>query len=113
MSNNVTWAGHEFGIFNHSGQWSTVSGVYIFTGINAQNQWVPLYIGQASSFSERLPNHERWSEAQQLGATHVHAMVVSRQDDRDRIEQHLIQAYQPQLNTHLRSFSLAGGLLGK
>ncbi len=80
--------------------WNEVGGVYIFAGLNAQGLWRPHYIGKAESFSNRLPGHERWEEAVQLGATHVHAMVVQEEATRAAIERELISAWRPSLNTH-------------
>src|SRR5947209_6440976 len=96
----VIWHEHEFDVHLHGVTWNTVSGVYIFCGTNSQNQWVPLYIGQAESFADRIPRHERWAEAQKRGATHVHARVVADSASRDVMERTLISKYQPALNTH-------------
>lgn len=103
--NKVKWSNHEFGVFGPPGTvaWNDVPGVYIFTGLNTSNRWVAIYIGKAESFSSRLPNHERWAEAARLGATHVHAMVVQQEANRDSIEKDLIQTFQPTLNTQLKS----------
>jgi excinuclease UvrABC nuclease subunit len=97
-----TWLNHEFHVDHHGAAWNDVPGIYIFCGINAQNQWAPLYIGQAESFAARLPTHERWQEATQLGATHVHAIVVPQANTRQALEAQLIQAYQPRLNIRLK-----------
>jgi excinuclease UvrABC nuclease subunit len=102
MSNTVSWLNNEFSVHQHGDNWSAVAGLYIFAGRNSQGQWVPLYIGQAGSLAERIPTHERWQEAAKLGATHVHAKVVSLQATRDSLEKQLIQAFQPRLNTQLR-----------
>jgi excinuclease UvrABC nuclease subunit len=102
MSNVVKWLSHEFNIHEHGVNWNNVSGIYIFSGHNHLKQWVPLYIGQAESFSNRIPSHEQWSPARKLGATHVHAMAVSNQSQRDEIEKQLIKAYQPRLNIQLK-----------
>lgn len=100
MSDKVTWSSYEFQVFSPDNTtWNDVGGIYIFAAINAENRWVALYVGQAKAFSERLPNHERWQEARRLGATHIHAMVVSKQADRDSVEAYLIQICQPRLNT--------------
>ncbi len=82
----------------HTANWNAVAGLYIFAGTNSEGQWFPLYVGQAGSLAERIPTHERWQEAVQLGATHVHAKVVSLKATRDSLEDQLIQAYQPVLN---------------
>ncbi|HUK99804.1 MAG TPA: hypothetical protein VLX29_03005 [Nitrospirota bacterium] len=103
MSTKMKWLTHELTVYPHDGTtWHNVAGIYIFAGVNRQNLWDPLYIGQCGSFQDRIPSHEIWDEAQSLGATHVHAMVVSKQADRDKIEKELIQAYQPPLNTQLK-----------
>lgn len=102
MSSKVTWLTHEFSIHLHEEQWNNVSGIYIFAGLNHQNHWEPLYIGQADSFQDRIPSHEKWDKAQSLGATHVHAMVVPQAAIRDRIEYQLIQQFQPVLNQRLK-----------
>jgi len=101
MNKTAIWLSHEFTVYSKSGQWNNVAGIYIFAGINQQNQWNPYYIGQCDNFQNRIPSHEKWDTAQSLGATHIHAMAVPSQADRDLIEQVLIQAYQPALNVRL------------
>lgn len=102
MSDKVTWLTHEFSVHQHGANWNDTAGIYIFCGLNQQRQWVPLYIGQAASFRDRLPSHEQWNPARKLGATHVHAKAVSQQSQRDNIEKQLIQSFQPRLNTQLK-----------
>ena len=95
------WAGYTFNVYNPSTTtWHDVSGIYIFAGLDRQQRWVAVYIGQATSFANRIPNHERGTEAGQLGATHIHAIVVPKGTDRDIIEAMLIRMYQPPLNAH-------------
>jgi excinuclease UvrABC nuclease subunit len=98
----ATWLSHEFQVLQHGASWNHVSGVYVFAGTNTQNQWHALYVGQAESFANRIPSHERWPEAVRAGATHVHAKAVGSAAERDALEQSLIRAYQPRLNTQLR-----------
>ncbi len=101
----ATWLTYTFTVYPHAGtSWNSVAGIYILTGVNRQNQWEPLYIGQCDSFLSRIPSHERWDEAQALGARHIHALVVSKQEDRDIIEKALIRAYQPPLNDLLKKY---------
>lgn len=105
MSDTAIWLTHVFTVYPHAGTtWHNVAGIYIFAGVTRQNQWVPLYIGQCDSYQNRIPSHEQWDKAQSLGATHVHALVVSKQADRDVIERALVQAYQPPLNAQLKQF---------
>ena len=96
----AVWLQREFEVLEMNGKWNDVPGVYIFAGINANNRWQAFYVGQASSFSQRMSNHERWAEAKHVGATHVHAIVARTQAERDSLERALIQACNPKLNTH-------------
>ena len=103
MTISVQWLSYNFMVYNPlMTTWNDVAGVYVFTGLDRIGRWIALYIGQADSLRTRLSRHEQWSPAVRLGATHVHAMVVPLKADRDRIEQELIQAYQPTLNLQLR-----------
>ncbi len=72
-------------------------GGHIFAGLTAMQPWTAFYIGQAASLADRIPNHERWSEARRLGATRVHARVVRGEEVRGLLEQRLIGALQPPL----------------
>ena len=58
----------------------------------------PLYIGNTESLSERLPTHEKWSAAQLLGATHIHARVERVRETRVALEKELVAAHLPKLN---------------
>ncbi len=102
MADTVAWLTYDFLVYEYSTTWNAVAGIYIFCGINQQGLWFPLYVGQAKSFAERVPGHERWREAVRLGATHIHARVVEQQATRDQIEAALIRAYQPALNDQLK-----------
>jgi len=99
----VKWLDYEFDVYNPGGTtWNDVPGIYIFCGLNSAGRWVAHYIGQAESFKDRIPNHEKWNEAARLGATHVHAMVVQHAAIRGSMEQELIRAFQPTLNVQLK-----------
>lgn len=98
----VTWLSYTFNVYLHDDNWADVAGIYIFCGINSKNQWVAYYIGKTESFQDRIPSHKQWEQAVKLGATHAHAKMVSQAKDRDRIEEELIKAFQPRLNTQLR-----------
>ena len=102
MNNTVNWGGYEFDVCSQTANWNDVGGVYIFAGLNQNGRWRAYYIGQAESLKDRIPGHERWNEAVRLGATHVHARVVSQAAMRDAIEASLIASYQPPLNVQLK-----------
>jgi hypothetical protein len=91
----------EFKVYGTNENWNNVAGLYIFSYL-ATEGWFPLYVGQANPFSDRLPNHERLSEAVQRGATHIHAVVVPQQANRDNWARMLIQYLQPPMNVQLR-----------
>jgi excinuclease UvrABC nuclease subunit len=99
MADTVKWFGHEFQVHQMEPEWNAVAGVYIFTGVQNDNLWHAYYVGKADSFKTRLvPSHEKWAAAKRLGATHVHARVVSQAVPREALETELIQKLQPPLN---------------
>lgn len=98
MSYTAIWSTYAFHVCRHDDLWKNVGGIYIFAGLGRQDRWVPLYIGQTDSFSDRIPSHEKWNQAVWQGATHVHAMVVEHIIQRITIETELIQSYNPLLN---------------
>ncbi len=104
---NCTWPlgngeSFECGIYSQDGVWNRLAGLYIFACIRDETHWRALYVGQTDDFGSRIPSHERWTEAVLLGATHVHAAVVSNQADRNMLEAMLIQNLQPPMNNHFR-----------
>jgi len=103
----VEWlSGQHFNVFAgppSSVTWYDVPGIYIFAGLNVQGLWFPVYVGKTDSMAGRLPNHEQWQAAAQLGASYVHARVVQDPDSRTLLEVALIQAYTPTLNKQYAS----------
>lgn len=87
----------KFTVHDSNQDWKAVGGLYVFASLT-EDGWLPLYIGKADDFSDRLPSHERLDEAIELGATHIHAAIVSSEANRDKWEPMLIQHYQPPLN---------------
>ena len=99
------WLDYDFQVFSGppgSVRWNEVPGLYIFATLvkNRQGarQWRALYVGKTQDFSDRLPTHENWPEAAQLGATHIHARVVNQAADRTRLECLIWNKYSPVLN---------------
>jgi excinuclease UvrABC nuclease subunit len=91
-------------------KWYAKPGLYIFASV-VQGYWKPLYIGQADSFADRIPSHERYAEAAKRGATHIHATVVEQEANRDRWERMLIEAHQPPMNDQYRGATYLSSLL--
>jgi len=103
MAEKISWLSYEFNVHEPNAPWSHVGAVYLFCGVKQpENQWILLYVGQTDDLADRLSTHERWPEAVQLGATHVHARAVPQVANRDLIEQELIRVYQPRMNVQLR-----------
>ena len=88
----------EFTIHNSNSGWTDNPGLYIFAYLSG-NLWHALYVGQTDNFNSRLPNHECLDETVRKGTTHIHAVVVQKQSDRNTWEQMLIKNLKPVLNT--------------
>ena len=73
-------------------------GNYIYSKRNANNKWAPIYIGQGD-LKDRTGNHHQALCISRKGATHVHAHLNSRKEDRLNEEADLLanytNAYQP------------------
>ena len=81
----------------------SVAGNYAFVKQLPNGNFVPLYFGIADDLSNRIPNHERWSDAVRAGATHVMTHTTpSGASARESEEKDLIQRWNPPLNTHHR-----------
>ena len=106
MATTVGWSGFEFTVLDYGADWNAVGGLYIFAGLvtvlPGMTQWKAYYVGSTEDFSTRIPSHEKWLAALQLGATHVHARVEQGPLQRTTLEQSLIQTYQPPLNVQHR-----------
>ena len=100
------WLDHEFTVYRPDADWHEVGGVYIFAGQRKDDQgksvWHALYIGECQGFSGYIPTHRKRSEAERLGATHVHARVEPGVLTRQHLEAELIRRYQPPLNVQLK-----------
>ena len=106
MAETALWLDYEFTVYDPEFvNWNEVGGLYVFAGLEKDNQgqpgWLALYLGETRDFSNRLPTHERWPESVELGATHIHALVMRDPDLRAVVEQALIDYYEPVLNTLL------------
>ena len=73
-------------------------GNYIYTKIDSNNYWVPIYIGQGD-LNERVTNHHQASCIKNKGATHFHCHKNSVEANRLSEEKDLLanypQSYQP------------------
>ena len=94
----VVWGVYGFEVYEYSGNWNAVGGIYIFAGQDGAGGWQAYYVGQTNSFATRIPNHENWLEATGYGATHVHALVEGNALRRSAIEEQLIAQLNPPIN---------------
>jgi hypothetical protein len=117
MPNIANWispAGEviSFHIYSYTDDWNDVGGIYLMCKFDTlQKLWIPIYIGQAGSFKDRIPNHEQWHPSVRLGAQKVLAVVEPSQSKRDALERMLIQRLNPPLNTQLKPSALGLGIL--
>lgn len=73
-------------------------GNYIYTRVDADNQWVPIYIGQGD-LRDRATSHHQADCIRRKGATHFHCHNNAVEQNRLAEESDLLanhpQAYQP------------------
>lgn len=86
-------------IYRLNTRWNSVGGLYVFTYKKVNGHWKALYIGQTDDLSSGLSSHERLNEAIDKGATHIHAIAISSQSDREKYERMLIAYLQPPMNS--------------
>ncbi|MBG6145914.1 putative GIY-YIG superfamily endonuclease [Labrenzia sp. EL_142] len=104
---------YQFEIFGIDAQPARTNAVYMFCKLE-YGTYVPLYIGRAQDLSDRLANHERKTEAINLGAQYL--LVHTPPAFAARVgcieaERRLIAQYNPVLNTQHRGLgALVGGL---
>jgi hypothetical protein len=78
MSNQIKWGGASGTAYTYNIHQLPVSfnpnqpGNYIFCKLNAQNQWVPIYIGEGDLGERISDKHHKWTCVKSKGATHVH-----------------------------------------
>lgn len=73
-------------------------GNYIFSKLNKENRWVPIYIGQGD-LKDRVENNHQADCISNKGATHIYVHLNSKKEDRISEEKDLLanysNAYQP------------------
>jgi hypothetical protein len=60
--------------------------------------WTPLFLSRTADLATRLDGHERWLEAELLGATHVLALFEPERAAREEAEDDLVASLKPVLN---------------
>ena len=75
-----------------------VGGNYIFCKLNAQDRWVPVYIGQTNDMKVRFANHHASPCISRNGATHVHEHSNDNQQNRLNEESDLLSRFNTTCN---------------
>ena len=74
-------------------------GNYIYAAETRPGYWRPVYIGQTSSLSERLSDHEKETCARSNGATHIHTHTAPGGElNRREEEDDLLERWNPVCN---------------
>lgn len=68
-------------------------GNYIYTKLNSEGRWVPIYVGQGDLSVRSTSDHHRIECIDKKGATHVHMHTNTREEDRLAEERDLLARY--------------------
>ncbi len=68
-------------------------GNYIFSKKNDRGLWVPIYIGEGDLADRVSDDHHQADGIKRKGATHVHAHLNAREEDRLAEEEDLLANY--------------------
>jgi hypothetical protein len=108
MADTIDWLGqsgksYRYWFLDMNQPIKDEGGNYMFVQQLPNGRWLPVYIGQADSLGNRIPNHERLADAKRAGATQVmsHTTPTGEQARLDE-ERDLILYWNPTLNTHHR-----------
>jgi hypothetical protein len=95
----VSQAWYLHSIFDFAETTVITSCNYIMVRREFDGRRAALYIGQSGDLSDRLPNHEKFAEAQRLGANELHLHFLANSSaERFRIETDLRNGHNPPLN---------------
>ena len=100
---NIKWKGasgetYNYWIYQIGENFKDKPGNYIYAKETNPQSWRPVYIGQTSSLSERLADHEKEACATRNGATHIHAHTSGELRLRRAEEDDLIEKWDPVCN---------------
>src|ERR1700748_2132282 len=90
---------HRFTAHRPSENFGVAAAVYCFARPGPGGRgWTPLFLSRTAKLSKRLACHERWHEAQLLGATHVLVHQRDERDARELVEADLTEALRRVMN---------------
>jgi hypothetical protein len=85
-----------------------IDGNYVYTKLNSQNQWVPVYFGEGDLSQRAGSNHHQKQCIDSKGATHVHMHRNGDEDVRRAEEKDLLARYTNALVPHGCNISPTG-----
>ncbi len=90
---------HRFNAYRPSEAFAQTAAVYCFARPSADGRgWTPLFLSRTANLAKRLAHHERWAEAELLGATHVLVHQRDERDAREFVEADLARSMRPVMN---------------
>lgn len=90
---------HRFIALRPDAVFPALAGVYAFARPAGDGRsWLPVFLSRTADLQRRLAGHERWQDAQMLGATHVLVHMPAARDAREAVEADLLGALRPVLN---------------
>jgi hypothetical protein len=95
---------YRFAVLRADGPFPHGPAVYAFAkpGFGGRG-WTPLFLSRTANVAQRVPGHERWAEAEALGATHVLVLSFPERAQRELAEDDLLMALRPVLNTQMEA----------
>jgi len=90
---------HRFSAHHPDDRFPVAAAVYAFARpAQGGRGWTPVFLSRTANLAARMQHHERWPEAQLLGATHVLVHQREERDAREFVEADLLEALKPVLN---------------
>jgi hypothetical protein len=90
---------HRFSAHHPNEKFPATAAVYAFARPTVGGQgWAPVFLSRTANLGARMERHERWPEAQMLGATHVLVHQREERDAREFVEADLLDSLKPLLN---------------
>ena len=99
----IRWQGasgnsYRYWIYPIGHSLKTEGGNYIFARETESGRYTPIYIGETGDLSDRFDNHHKAECIGNEGATHIHARLNSKHQDRLDEEADLVAKWQPPCN---------------
>lgn len=90
---------YRFAVLRPDGAFPEGPAVYAFARpAFGGRSWAPLFLSRTANLAVRMTGHERWEEAQLLGATHVLLLSFHDRAEREAAEADLADALRPVMN---------------